>query len=58
VLNKADDERVAPGEREVYVACCEKGIGKSRLRIPAAEAGIARNVNTVAKLPALAREIE
>jgi len=58
VRNKADDERIAAGVREVYVAYGEKGIGRSRLRIPAAEAGTARNMNTVAKLAELARELE
>ena len=58
VRNKADDERVAAGAREVFVAYGEKGIGRSRLRIPAAEAGTARNMNTVAKLAELAKEIE
>ena len=52
-----DDERIALGTREVYVAYGEKGIGRSRLRIPAAEAGTARNMNTVAKLAELAREM-
>jgi uncharacterized protein (DUF1697 family) len=56
VRNKAEDERVAAGVREVYVAYGERGIGKSRLRIPAAEAGTARNINTVARLADLARE--
>jgi uncharacterized protein (DUF1697 family) len=56
--NQADDEQVAPGVREVYVAYGEKGIGRSRLRIPAAEAGTARNMNTVAKLAALAKELK
>jgi uncharacterized protein (DUF1697 family) len=56
VRNRADDERVAAGAREVYVAYGEKGIGKSRIRIPAAEAGTARNMNTVARLAELARE--
>jgi uncharacterized protein (DUF1697 family) len=55
---KADDERIAAGAREVYVAYGEKGIGRSRLRIPAAEAGTARNMNTVARLAQLAREVE
>ena len=55
--NKADDERIATGPREVFVAYGEKGIGKSRLRIPPAEAGTARNMNTVAKLAELAREM-
>ncbi|MEO8455888.1 MAG: DUF1697 domain-containing protein [Sphingomicrobium sp.] len=58
VRNKADDERVAPGAREVFVAYGEKGIGRSRLRIPPAEAGTARNMNTVARLAELAEEME
>lgn len=57
VRNRADDECVAVGKREVFVAYGEKGIGRSRLRIPAAEAGTARNMNTVAKLAELAREM-
>lgn len=57
VRNQADDERIATGKREVFVAYGERGIGKSRLRIPAAEAGTARNMNTVAKLAELAREM-
>ena len=57
VRNKADDEGIATGAREVFVAYGEKGIGRSRLRIPAAEAGTARNMNTVAKLAVLAREM-
>ncbi len=51
------DERIALGEREIYVAYGESGMGQSRLRIPAAEAGTARNMNTVAKLAELAREM-
>jgi uncharacterized protein (DUF1697 family) len=58
IRNKADDERVAPGPREVFVAYGEKGIGKSRLKIPAAESGTARNMNTVKKLAELAREMK
>ena len=58
VRNRADDERVAAGAREVYVAYGEQGIGRSRLRIPAAEQGTARNMNSVAKLAALAGEME
>ena len=57
VRNRAEDERIALGQREVYVAYGERGIGRSRLRIPAAEAGTARNMNTVAKLAELAREM-
>ena len=57
VRNQADDERIAAGPREVFVAYGERGIGRSRLKIPAAEAGTARNMNTVAKLAELAREM-
>jgi uncharacterized protein (DUF1697 family) len=57
VRNQDDDERIATGAREVFVAYGERGIGKSRLRIPVAEAGTARNMNTVAKLAELAREM-
>ncbi len=53
------DERMALGEREIYVALCRERYGPDRsLRIPAAEAGTARNMNTVAKLAELAREME
>lgn len=58
VRGKADDERVAAGAREVYVGYGEKGIGRSRIKIPAADAGTGRNMNTVAKLAELARELE
>lgn len=58
IRHRAQDERVASGRREVYVAYGEKGIGRSRLRIPAADAGTARNMNTVARLAELAREME
>jgi uncharacterized protein (DUF1697 family) len=57
VRNQAEDERIAVGQREVFVAYGERGIGKSRLRIPAAEAGTARNMNTVAKLAEISREM-
>jgi uncharacterized protein (DUF1697 family) len=57
VRNQAGDERIGTGLREVFVAYGERGIGRSRLRIPAAEAGTARNMNTVARLAVLAREM-
>lgn len=57
VRNRAEDERIAIGLREVFVAYGIRGIGRSRLRIPAAEAGTARNMNTVARLAELAREM-
>lgn len=57
-VRNLDDEQVAAGSREVFVAYGKKGIGRSRLKIPAADAGTARNMNTVAKLAELARELE
>lgn len=53
-----DDERIALGKREVYVAYGERGIGKSRLRIPIAEAGTARNMNSVKKMAELLAGME
>jgi uncharacterized protein (DUF1697 family) len=46
-------EEVRLGKREVYVHYRD-GIGKSKLRIPAVADGTARNMNTIAKLTALA----
>ena len=50
-------ERMALGTREIYVHY-PNGQGVSKLRIPAAAAGTARNMNTVAKLADLAKEME
>jgi uncharacterized protein (DUF1697 family) len=47
------DERIALGMREIYVHYGE-GMGTSKLKIPAAKFGTARNMNTVAKLAELA----
>ena len=47
------DERLALGRREIYVHY-GNGMADSRLRIPVAKAGTARNMNTVAKLAGLA----
>jgi uncharacterized protein (DUF1697 family) len=49
------DEEIRLGVREIYVHYPE-GIGRSKLRIPAAGAGTARNMNTVAKLATMAAE--
>jgi uncharacterized protein (DUF1697 family) len=46
-------EELRLGVREIYVSYGE-GMAQSKLRIPAAKAGTARNMNTVAKLVALA----
>jgi uncharacterized protein (DUF1697 family) len=42
-------EEIAPGTREIYVHY-KDGIARSKLKIPAAGTGTARNMNTVAKL--------
>lgn len=47
------DEAIATGKREIYVHYGE-GMAASKLKIPAAKAGTARNMNTVAKLVELA----
>ena len=49
------NEEIRLGAREIYVHYPD-GIGRSKLRIPAAAAGTARNMNTVAKLAAMAAE--
>jgi uncharacterized protein (DUF1697 family) len=49
------NERMALGRREIYVHYPD-GQGRSKLRIPAAAAGTARNMNSVAKLAVLAKE--
>lgn len=46
------DEEIVLGEREIFVFYGE-GQADSRLRIPAADDGTARNMNTIAKLAAL-----
>jgi uncharacterized protein (DUF1697 family) len=53
-ISGQEGEKAAPGRNEIYVAYGEKGIGRSRLKIPAAAAGTARNINTVTKLAELA----
>jgi uncharacterized protein (DUF1697 family) len=50
-----DDEDVELGKREIYVRYGE-GMGHSKLKIPAAKEGTARNINTVSKLVAMASE--
>jgi uncharacterized protein (DUF1697 family) len=53
VAGRADHEEIRLGKREIYVLY-GAGMGDSKLRIPAAKAGTARNMNTVAKLAAMA----
>ncbi|TWC01112.1 uncharacterized protein (DUF1697 family) [Bradyrhizobium macuxiense] len=47
------DEEMRLGKREIYVAY-GSGMGRSKLKIPAAANGTARNLNTIAKLAELA----
>ena len=51
------DEQLALGRREIYVHY-PGGMGRSKLRLPAKAVGTARNMNTVAKLAQLTKEIE
>ncbi len=51
------DEQFALGTREIYVHYGD-GMADSRLKIPAAAAGTARNLNTVAKLAQMAAALE
>lgn len=51
------DEEVRLGRREIYVHYGE-GMGSSKLVIPAAKDGTARNMNTVAKLAELSATID
>jgi uncharacterized protein (DUF1697 family) len=48
-----NDEQIRLGKREIYVHY-GSGMGRSKLRIPAAKTGTARNMKTVAKLAEIA----
>jgi uncharacterized protein (DUF1697 family) len=50
------DEQIKLGRREIYVHYGE-GMAKSKLVIPAAKTGTARNMNTVATLAKMAAEL-
>lgn len=50
------DERMALGAREIYVHY-PNGQGRSRLAIPAAAKGTARNMNSVRKMAEMAEEV-
>lgn len=47
------DEEVRLGQREIYV-CYGGNMGRTKLKIPAAKNGTARNMNTVATLASMA----
>jgi len=48
-ISGCNSEKVAPGKREIYVHYGD-GMAHSKLKIPAARDGTARNINTIAKL--------
>jgi uncharacterized protein (DUF1697 family) len=48
-------EKMSLGDREIFVHY-PSGMGRSKLKIPAAKTGTARNMNTVAKLAEMASE--
>jgi len=50
------DEEIALGRREIYIHYGD-GMAKSKLVIPAAKSGTARNMNTVAVLAKMAAEV-
>ena len=56
MATNVEEERLSVGRREIYVHY-PKGQGRSKLKIPAAAEGTARNMNTVAKLAELAKEL-
>jgi uncharacterized protein (DUF1697 family) len=49
------EEKIRLGRREIYVLYGAE-MARSKLRIPAGKTGTARNMNTVAKLAAMAKE--
>ena len=51
-----NDETMRLGKREIFVHF-PSGQGRSKLRIPAAKTGTARNMNTIAKLAEMAAKI-
>jgi uncharacterized protein (DUF1697 family) len=55
-LTGRKDEETRLGKREIYVHY-PSGMGRSKLKIPAAKAGTARNMNTVAKLAEMAGDL-
>ena len=50
------DEQIGLGRREIYIHYGD-GMGQSKLVVPAAQAGTARNMNTVAALAKMAAEL-
>jgi uncharacterized protein (DUF1697 family) len=55
-VSNQSSEQLRLGQREIYVYYPD-GIGNSKLKIPAAKNGTARNMNTIAKLAEMAAKI-
>ncbi|MBN8807081.1 MAG: DUF1697 domain-containing protein [Sphingomonas sp.] len=53
-----DGEEIAVGKREIYIRYTDHGMGQSKLVVPAAKAGTARNMNTIAKLADMAAALD
>ena len=53
----AAGEELGVGTREIYVNYADVHMARSKLKIPAGKAGTARNMNTIAKLAALAANL-
>ena len=52
-----DGEKMALGTREIFIRYTDHGMAGSKLKIPAAKTGTARNMNTVAKLAEMAANL-
>ena len=55
-MTNRNGEEIQLGTREIY-AFYPDGAGQSKLKIPAAKTGTARNMNTVAKLAEMAEKL-
>ncbi|AMV38006.1 DUF1697 domain-containing protein [Planctomyces sp. SH-PL62] len=55
-ISGVDGEELRLGRREIYVRYGDN-MGRSRLKIPAARDGTARNINTIARLAEMAAEL-
>jgi len=52
-----EGEEMALGTREIFIRYTDHGMADSKLKIPAAKTGTARNMNTVAKLAEMAGKL-
>ena len=56
VVRGRNDEQIGLGRREIYIHYSD-GMAKSKLVVPAAKTGTARNINTVAALAKMAADL-